>query len=344
MSKKKAKTKKVPKKSSEKPMKKVSAKTSGKTLGTKPKESVKRTSKKQTSRNSKRVTGAGRFWKTFVICLLIELLVAGVAVGFYAYDRVMNQNIGGGDELEGTLSEVVAGEARNIAVFGTDKSGLRSDVIMIMSVYPEKNTLTLLSVPRDTKAEIEKSTYKINAALQLGGEEQAVETVKEVLDIPIHDYVVVNFNAVETLIDQLGGVWFDVPQNMYYNDPEQDLYINIKKGYQLLNGADSVKVLRFREYVMGDLDRNRVQQDFFLAAFEQKFQPQYIAQVPTIYQMINQNMRSNMSLSEILEYLNILDAMPDRVVQTFELPVAIADPYVVIQQEEADVILDEYYR
>ncbi|MBR5239620.1 MAG: LCP family protein [Clostridia bacterium] len=309
-----------------------------------PARTARRTSKKQTSRNNKRTTGAKKFWKTFVICLLIELLVAIAAVGFYTYDRVMNYNIGGGDELSGTLSKIVAGESRNIAVFGTDKSGLRSDVIMIMSVYPEKNTLSLLSVPRDTKVKIGNSTYKINAALQIGGEELAVETVMDVLDIPIHDYVVVNFNAVETLIDELGGVQFNVPQRMWYQDPEQDLYIDLQKGDQLLNGKKAVQMLRFREYPMGDLDRNKVQQDFFQAAFSQKFQPQYIAKVPAIYGLINQNMRSNMSLGEILEYLDILSAMGDRTVQTFELPVAIADPYVVMIKEEADVILDEYYR
>ena len=64
-----------------------------------PARTIGRTSKKQTSKNNKRTTGAKKFWKTFVICLLIELLVAIVAVGFYTYDRVMNYNIGGGDEL-----------------------------------------------------------------------------------------------------------------------------------------------------------------------------------------------------------------------------------------------------
>ncbi len=241
---------------------------------------------------------------------------------------------------EGAMFE----ENRNIVLFGTDPSEDFSDVIMVLSVNPEKKTLSLLSVPRDTKVTIDQSTCKINAVLQMGGDEFAVQSVKDVLDIPIHDYVVVNIDAVETFIDELGGIWFDVPQNMYYQDPEQDLYINIKKGYQLLNGEDAVKVLRFRQYPRGDLDRNQVQQEFLKAVFSQKFQPQYIAKVPAIYGLMQKNVRSSMSLSEILGYLNVISAMDKYTLQTFELPVTVADSYAVVTEAEADVILDKYFR
>ena len=166
----------------------------------------------------------------------------------------------------------------------------------------------------------------------------------EELDSPIHDSMIVNFQAVETLIDELGGVQFEVPCDMDYEDPEQDLYIHINQGDQLLNGEDAVKVLRYRSYVMGDLERNKVQQDFFRVAFQQKFKPKYISKVPAIYELINENIRSNLSLADILAYLDNVSNMENRVVQTFELPVTIADPFVIINEAEADTILDEYYR
>ncbi len=279
------------------------------------------------------------FWQTFAKCFFIELLVVLVVGGFL----LMNHNLGGGQNLA-SLSVATDGEVRNVAIFGTDKSGLRSDVIMILSVYPDKDTVTLMSVPRDTKVLIDRSAKKINAALQIGGDDLAVRTVKDLLAIDIHDYAVVNFEAVETIIDRLGGIRFDVPCDMYYQDPDQDLYINIKKGEQLLDGEDSVKVLRFRQYPMGDLQRNQVQQDFFKAAFEQKFQAYYIGKVPEIYGVINQGVRSSMNLNEILSYLNAISAMDGCTVQTFELPVSIADPYVVINRNEAEAILDEFFR
>ncbi len=284
-----------------------------------------------------------KFWNTFLICFAVEIIIVAVVFGIWKFNNMFYTNIGGGLELE-ALSPVSGSEPRNVIILGTDKSGLRSDVIMIMSVYPEKNAVSLMSVPRDTKVQIERSTRKINSALQIGGDELAVQTVKDLLSIPIHDYVVVNFDAVETIIDELGGIRFNVPCDMHYEDPEQDLFIHINKGEQLLNGENAVKVLRFRQYPMADLQRNQVQQDFFKAAFAQKFQPQYIGKVPAIYGLITENVRSSMSANEVLGYLSVISDMNNRTVQTFELPVNIADPYVVIKRAEADAILDEYFR
>ncbi len=274
------------------------------------------------------------FFRSFFIFLLLAVLVGGWIL--------MNRNIGGGADLA-ELDQANQREQRNIVVFGTDKSGLRSDVIMIFSVDPKTDRLSLMSIPRDTKVKINGSSKKINSALTIGEESLAIQKVKELTGLSIHDYLTVNFTAVETVIDELGGIQFTVPCNMYYNDPDQDLYINIKKGDQLLNGEDSVKVLRFRQYPMGDLQRNEVQQDFFRAAFEQKFSAKYIKKVPDLYNLIEENIKSSLSASELLSYLNTVKKMNEPTVETFELPVSIQDPYVVIKQAEADEILTEYF-
>ena len=274
------------------------------------------------------------FFKTLVIALIV-FLIAGCWI-------LMNRNIGGGADLP-ELDKASAKDLRNLVVFGTDEGGERSDVIMIFSVDPRTDRLSLMSVPRDTKVQINDRNQKINAAMALGEESLAISTLKELLGIEIHDYLTVNFQAVATIIDELGGIEFNVPSNMKYKDPDQDLYIDIKKGLQILNGEDSVKVLRFRQYVMGDLDRNKVQQDFFKAAFEQKFQPKYIKKVPAIYELVENNTKSSLSTKELLSYLNTVKKMKEPVVETFELPVSIRDPYVVIQQEEADTILTRHF-
>lgn len=274
------------------------------------------------------------FFRSFFIFLLLFVLVGGWIL--------WNRNIGGGADLA-ELDQASQRDQRNIVVFGTDESGLRSDVIMIFSVDPKKDRLSLMSIPRDTKIKINGSSKKINSALTVGEESLAIQKVKELTGLSIHDYLTVNFTAVETAIDELGGIQFDVPCNMYYRDPDQDLYINIKKGPQLLNGEDSVKVLRFRQYPMGDLQRNEVQQDFFRAAFEQKFSAKYLKKVPDLYGLIEENIKSSLSTGELLGYLNTVKKMKEPQVETFELPVSIADPYVVIKQAEADEILTEYF-
>ena len=300
-------------------------------------------SQRMTRYQQRKLENKKKFKKTFIRCFVIELAVVLLLAIVFTVGGWLFGNIGGGVNLE-VLSPITKDEVRNVLILGTDKSGLRSDVMMLLGVYPEKSTVTLMSVPRDTKVRIGRGTQKINAALQIGGDELAVQTVKDLLAVDIHDYVVVNFDAVETIIDELGGVRFNVPCDMHYEDPEQDLFIHINKGEQLLNGENAVKVLRFRSYPMADLQRNQVQQDFFRAAFEQKFQPQYIGKVPAIYSLITENVRSSMSASEVLDYLSIISNMNNRTVQTFELPVSIADPYVVIKRAEADAILDEYFR
>ncbi len=274
------------------------------------------------------------FFRSFFIFLLLAVLVGGWIL--------MNRNIGGGADLA-ELDQASQRDQRNIVVFGTDKSGLRSDVIMIFSVDPKTDRLSLMSIPRDTKVKINGSNQKINSALTVGEESLAIQKVKELTGLSIHDYLTVNFTAVETAIDELGGIEFDVPCNMYYNDPDQDLYINIKKGQQLLDGEDSVKVLRFRQYPMGDLQRNEVQQDFFRAAFVQKFSAKYLKKVPDLYGLVEENIKSSLSAGELLSYLNTVKKMKEPQVETFELPVSIADPYVVIKQAEADEILTEYF-
>lgn len=277
---------------------------------------------------------AKTFLKTFFWSLLFFLII-GIVI-------LMNRNIGGGADLP-ELSNASSRQLRNVLVLGTDKSGLRSDVMMVISVDPKNDRLSLLSIPRDTRVKINGSNQKINAALSIGEESLSIQKVKELTGLEIHDYLTVNFTAVEQVIDELGGIEFDVPCNMNYKDPDQDLYINIKKGTQLLNGEDSVKVLRFRQYPMGDLDRNAVQQDFFRVAVEQKLSAKYIKKVPAVYALVEENIESSLSASELLGYLNSVRKMKDRTLETFELPVSIRDPYVVIKQDEADAIFTEYF-
>lgn len=274
------------------------------------------------------------FFKTFFWSFLIFLVIGGWLL--------MNRNIGGGADLA-ELDKASARDHRNLIVFGTDESGLRSDVIMIFSVDPKNDRLSLLSIPRDTKIKINGQNKKINSALSVGEESLAIQKVKELTGLTIHDYLTVNFSAVETVIDELGGIEFDVPCTMKYRDPDQDLYINISKGVQTLNGEDSVKVLRFRQYPMGDLQRNQVQQDFFRAALSQKLKPKYISKVPALYALVEENIKSSLSANELLSYLNAVRKMDDTTVETFELPVSIADPYVVIKKAEAEELFVTYF-
>ena len=114
----------------------------------------------------------------------------------------------------------------------------------------------------------------------------------------------VDTKAVAEIIDAIGGVYFDVPQDMVYNDPFQDLNINIKKGYQLLSGEDAVKVLRFRHnYAGGDIQRIGVQQDFFKAIAKQLLDLKNIPNMTAAIEIYNKRVETDLKPENVAWYL-----------------------------------------
>ena len=235
---------------------------------------------------------------------------------FAGYCWISGMNIGSGGEIAELTQEVKKNERKNILLVGTDKSGVLADVIMIFSFSDEGNPVNVMSIQRDTEVYVGNSRWKINSVLQRGKEE-LVQTVKSITNIPIHDYAIVNFKAVEDVVNLLGGVDFYVPQDMDYEDPEQDLYIHLKKGQQWLNGANALKLLRFRGYGMADIERTKVQRDFIQATFKQKMKVEYITKVEGIFNAVQKNISSSITMSDVMSYVNM---MKDSEMDTYEMP------------------------
>jgi LCP family protein required for cell wall assembly len=156
------------------------------------------------------------------------------------------------------------------ALVGMDQVGANTDTIMIVTFDTVEHTMNVVSIPRDTLVNVSWSVKKVNSLYGNGGMDKLMDGLEDILGYEIDFHVLVDLNAFKTLVDEIGGVWFDVPQNMYYSDPTQDLYINIDAGYQCLNGEDAMGVVRFRAtYVEGDIKRIEVQQEFMKAAIKQ---------------------------------------------------------------------------
>ena len=159
----------------------------------------------------------------------------------------------------------------NILIVGTDDDGIRTDTIMIGRMNTKDHTVALMSIPRDTLIEANYQVPKINAVYaNAGGGEKGMESLKNrlasLLGFEVNGYVLVDLEAFVHLVDLVGGVEFDVPQRMYYNDPSQDLYIDLEKGWQTLNGQQAMGLVRFRkDYASQDIMRTQVQRDFLKA-------------------------------------------------------------------------------
>ncbi len=283
-----------------------------------------------------------KFFKVFAIVTVLLLLIEV----FAAYIYVSKLNIGSGGHIDELDEEVKSHERKNVLVAGTDKSGLLADVLMIFSFSDEGDPVNVVSIQRDTEVQVGGATWKINSVLQKG-KEALVQMVKDVTGIPIHDYIIVNFDAVKDVVDLLGGVDFEVPQNMDYEDPAQDLYIHLKKGYQHLDGENALKLLRFRSYPMADIQRTQVQRDFIQAMFEQKAKIENISKVEGIFNAISKNITSSLKINEVLDYVGMAK---DVQMQTYEMPCVLTGRGTVVvdsagMQElaEAHFIEEESY-
>lgn len=163
-----------------------------------------------------------KFFISFIFFTIILSIIAGTIL-YFAFIREPMIGQGEEEQLDGRI---------NALILGTDPSGLNSDSMMLASLDRKAKTLDIMSIPRDTHVKIDGTYYKINAAHLMGGEKLSVQTVEELLGIPIDYYVSFNTTVFRKIIDELGGVYFNVPEQMDYEDPVQDLYIHLKPGQQ----------------------------------------------------------------------------------------------------------------
>ncbi len=213
------------------------------------------------------------------VALTLVLAIATGVIVFWAVKPASAKTQPGKDD---PVMDLIPGRT-NVLIMGVDlregDTG-RSDA-MVMASIDSKGQPFLLSIPRDTRAKISGYGYdKINAAFAYGGAELAVETVSDFLGVPIQDYVVVNIDAFKQIVGVLGGVTLDVEKRMYYEDPYQDLIIDLQPGVQKLDGEDAMGYVRFRHDEMGDIGRVERQQKFIKAVAKEAFSLRNITKLP----------------------------------------------------------------
>jgi polyisoprenyl-teichoic acid--peptidoglycan teichoic acid transferase len=178
----------------------------------------------------------------------------------------------------------------------------QSDAMMLVRFEPMTNKLVILSVPRDTRVEIEGAgVQKINAANYVGGAALSAKTTSALLgNVPIDRYLRVNVGGFGQLIDALGGVEIYVPKRMKYQDDSQHLYINLNEGKQVLDGKKAIQYMRYRHDDLGDIGRVQRQQTLMRSLMEQKLNLATVAKIPDILHVLKRNVDTNLSLEEIL--------------------------------------------
>ncbi|MDJ0633772.1 MAG: LCP family protein [Xenococcaceae cyanobacterium MO_188.B29] len=197
-----------------------------------------------------------------------------------------------------------------------------SDTMLLLRFDPNAEKLTILSIPRDTRVNLDDhGVEKINIANEYGGPALATEAVSNLLDgVKIDKYVRLNIQGVEKLIDALGGVTVDVPKDMKYTDFSQHLYINLKKGKQHLDGDKATQFLRFRYDTYGDISRIQRQQMLMRSVVEQTLKPATIVKVPQILSVIQSHLDTDLTIKELMALGNFASKTERSDVQMFMLP------------------------
>ncbi len=226
----------------------------------------------------------------------------------------------------------------NILLLGVDEGGMRSDTIMLASLNGRTGKLNVLSIPRDTRVLVGNNYQKVNAAIGIGAqevrkgrlkepEELSVQKVKLLTGLPIHYFMSVNFDGFMEIIDALDGVEFDVPFRMKYDDPVQNLHIDLQPGLQVLNGKQAHDFVRFRKgnpgypgYAMGDLGRIEAQQAFIKAFISQKINAKNILKADEIFDVVQENVRTNYSAKDLIRHLSAIRKIDSDSVTMYQLP------------------------
>ncbi len=248
-----------------------------------------------------------------LVILLIILIIAGSWFGYRVYKN------GGG--LQGVLATIVGHDENTLKnlpkvyCLVTGQSQNLTDTIMLCSYDPKTQEASILSIPRDTFIGKNKKSAtafdKINAVYQTSPE-KTIQAVSKLTGIDIKYYLNIDTKALREVVDSIGGVYFDVPIDMDYDDSSQDLHIHMKKGYQLLNGDKAEQVVRFRhnnngtsypiEYGDNDLGRMRTQRDFMQAVIKKLATPSTLTKINDFIKIANKNVTTNLDLSLAKDY------------------------------------------
>lgn len=282
-----------------------------------------------------------KIFKSTVIIFLIIFVIFSTMFGVLAAQKLSELSLGDEVYIYGLEKEDKQLGMMNILLIGVDEGGYRSDTIMLLSVDGYSNRVNILSIPRDTMVKADGySIQKINALIGLGKEavaknkmdepeELLISMVKKLTGLPIHYFMSVDFKGFKEIIDAVDGVDFNVPYNMDYDDPVQNLHIHLKAGEQHLDGEEAHDFVRFRhnnngtapgEYVLGDEGREYWQQRFLKELIQQKCKAQYISKIDDIFRVVKENVRTNYTMKDLVNHLDYLQEIKLDEIGSYQLP------------------------
>lgn len=314
---------------------------------------VKRAAQHGTRKRKKKHPGL----RIFILVLIILGIVGGILVKRLS-------------DVDGNWLALIMGHNKetlknldklNILIMG--ESGGMSDTIMICSYDPKTQNASILSIPRDTFIGDNKkrtsTSDKINSVYNDGRDpKKTMEVVNKITGLNLQYYLLVDTEALVELVDLIGGVEFDVPIDMKYTDIEQDLYIDLRAGYQKLTGDQVEQVVRFRhnydgssypaDYGDNDFGRMRTQRNVMIAIAKQTIKLKNVKEIGNIVDIAAKYVKTNINISTLKDYIPYAVNMNTENIRTEQLP-GVADylnglSFFLYDEEETEDLINEMFR
>lgn len=283
-------------------------------------------------------------YRLFQALVVFSLLVIAVVLALSAWMKLPNipnlPGMGGNDPAQGDgmsydgaeLPDVVkSGRKEGYYTFllvGQDVMSGGTDTIFLVTYDTKNKTVNAISLLRDTMINTSASSKRLNAVYTRNRgdrslpEDERVENgmtalkkeVSKLTGIYPDFYVLVQWEAIGALVEAIGGVHFEVPFDMDYDDPYQDLHIHQKAGYRLLNGEDAMEVIRFRKnndltISLGDAGRTEIQRNFMSAVLSECLQPDILLKLPALAQVFLNHVDTDLSVGNILAFAQLAIGM-----------------------------------
>ncbi|PGT81092.1 LCP family protein [Bacillus sp. AFS040349] len=263
---------------------------------------------------NKKVKKKKSFLKRTLLFLLLVLLGVGGYTGYTIYKtyQAANQSyveLDRGEKSKLRESVIKVKEdpfsmlLMGIEDYSSGGENGRTDTLIVLTVNPTLQTIKMVSIPRDTFVSIpeEDLETKINHAYVYGGKELTIDTVENLLDIPIDYYATVSFQAFKSIVDELNGVSVNVPFDFWEHSDENAERIYFEEGPAILDGEEALAYARMRKRdPRGDFGRNDRQKEIISAIFDKATAPANIYKIDELAMHVSDNVETNFRISDAL--------------------------------------------
>lgn len=269
--------------------------------------------------------------KVILLLLLVALIIYACYFAYHYHQHTTNMEGKNYDPLSATALGIDPEKLKtigriNLLILGESGIGdgyKLTDSIMVASYNPQTQQASLLSIPRDTyvgKRNKDTATpnylasYKMNAVYRNGENiPETIECVSNLTGIELENYILIDTDAIIEIVDAIGGVKFNVPIDMDYDDLNQDLHIHLKAGEQIIDGAKAEQLLRFRhnqdgtsypvEYGDNDIGRMRTQREFITETAKQLLKIENVTKVVNLLDIVFSNIQTNLDMQTLKYYI-----------------------------------------